>query len=64
MEINADYLKGSPRWDNNWGKAGAEETNQKAANAKAVPVPELDPIFGADGPLVKIWKQAVVKNGT
>ena len=53
------YPKGSPRWDNNWCKAGPEETAEKAKTARAVPVPECDPVFGEGGPLVKIWREAV-----
>jgi len=52
------YPKGSPHWDNNFCKAGADETNEKAANARAVLLPESDPIFGAGGPLVEIWRKA------
>jgi uncharacterized protein YjlB len=52
--------KGSPHWDNNFCKAGPEETQEKAKNASAVPLPEADPIFGgSDGPLVRIWKEAL-----
>jgi uncharacterized protein YjlB len=50
--------QGSPHWDNNFCKADERETKQKAANAKAVPVPEMDPIFGVGGPLVEIWGKA------
>jgi len=50
------YPKGSPHWDNNFCKAGEDETNQKAANARAVPIPDSDPVFGAGGPLVQIWR--------
>jgi len=56
------YPKGSPHWDNNFCKAGEEETKQKAANAQAVPVPESDPIFGNGGPLVEIWGKALVES--
>ena len=50
--------QGSPHWDNNFCKADEQETGQKAANAKVVPVPELDPVFGAGGPLIEIWNAA------
>jgi uncharacterized protein YjlB len=26
------------------------------ANIRAVPLPEADPVFGADGPLVERWR--------
>ena len=53
------YPRGSPRWDNNYCKAGPEETAEKARVARAVPVPDADPVFGEGGPLVKIWREAV-----
>jgi len=53
------YPKGSPHWDNNFCKAGEDETAQKAANARAVPIPDSDPVFGVGGPLVAIWSQAM-----
>lgn len=43
----------------NFCKAGEEETNEKAANARKVPIPDYDPIFGLDGPLVSMWKKAM-----
>lgn len=57
------YPKGSPHWDNNFCKAGEEETREKAENARNVPVPAWDPVFGTDGPLVKIWKEAMANAG-
>ncbi|EPE30557.1 RmlC-like cupin [Glarea lozoyensis ATCC 20868] len=56
------YPKGSPHWDNNFCKAGLEETIEKEINARAVPIPPSDPVFGAGGPLVEIWKQAAACN--
>jgi len=52
------FIKGSPHWDNNFCKAGEEETAEKASNARAVPIPDCDPIFGFGGPLVEIWCEA------
>jgi hypothetical protein len=54
------YLQGSPKWDNNFCKADPEETHQKALNAQKVPLPAEDPIYGIDGPLVRIWKEAMI----
>ncbi len=53
------YPKGSPHWDNNFCRADVEETREKAANARAVPLPDCDPIDGKDGYLLRIWKEAL-----
>ncbi|KAH6682851.1 hypothetical protein B0J14DRAFT_133085 [Halenospora varia] len=55
------YPKGSPHWDNNFCKSNKEETQEKEANARAVPIPDSDPIFGIGGPLVGIWKAAATQ---
>lgn len=60
-EYTGLYPEGSPHWDNNWCKAGPEETEAKAENARSVPIPEYDPIYGEDGPLVQIWKSAAAE---
>lgn len=41
------------RWDMNYGQAG--ERPQADENIARVPLPEQDPIYGADGPLVEQW---------
>jgi len=56
------YPEGSPHWDNNFCKADEQETKLKASNARAVPLPESDPIFGIGGPLVDIWRRASHSN--
>lgn len=55
--------QGSPHWDNNFCEADEQETKNKAEIAKAVPIPEYDPLFGYHGPLVGLWKAATVKRG-
>jgi uncharacterized protein YjlB len=52
------YPKGSPQYDNNFCKADRQETIEKAAVARGVPIPEFDPIYGREGPLVQIWGKA------
>ena len=54
------YPEGSPKYDNNWGKADSDETAAKAANARAVPLPDYDPVHGKNGPLCHIWAQASI----
>ncbi|KAI9824620.1 MAG: hypothetical protein M1832_001710 [Thelocarpon impressellum] len=56
------YPKGSPHWDNNFCKAGSRETQEKAEACRRVPLPNHDPIFGAGGPLVDIWRRVSLAN--
>ncbi|KAF2138420.1 uncharacterized protein K452DRAFT_234076 [Aplosporella prunicola CBS 121167] len=46
------------RFDMNWGDKGPEETQRLAKLCTEVPVPEADPLYGVDGPLPKIWREA------
>ncbi|KAF2476089.1 uncharacterized protein BDR25DRAFT_300886 [Lindgomyces ingoldianus] len=55
------YPEGSPHWDNNFCKASAEETSEKARVAESVPIPEYDPVYGKGGPLVDIWRKAAAQ---
>jgi hypothetical protein len=48
-QLTERQQKGSPRSDNNFCRAGAAETHEKAANANAVPIPEYDPITEKNG---------------
>jgi uncharacterized protein YjlB len=41
-------------WDMNYGKPGERPAADK--NIAKVPLPTTDPVYGADGPLVKGWK--------
>lgn len=40
------YPKGSPKWDNNFCKADADETEERKRAAEGVEVPEWDPVVG------------------
>ncbi|HEY5791759.1 MAG TPA: AraC family ligand binding domain-containing protein, partial [Chthoniobacterales bacterium] len=51
---------GGRSWDLNRGLPG--ERPQADRHIAAVPLPDNDPLFGADGPLVKIWKSADTRN--
>lgn len=42
-------------WDMNYGKSG--ERPKADQNIAEVPLPETDPVFGQDGPLMKSWKK-------
>ncbi|GME45579.1 hypothetical protein GTA08_BOTSDO04745 [Neofusicoccum parvum] len=50
------YPRGSPKWRNEWGKREVGEGDPLFDEIKAVPVPECDPVWGRNGPLLKIWK--------
>jgi uncharacterized protein YjlB len=49
---DADLLKAT---EQNW--PGAE------ARSAAVPLPPTDPVYGAEGPLVRIWHEAIESSG-
>jgi uncharacterized protein YjlB len=58
-DASADLLvigayPGGMRADTLWGEAGEHET--AVANIARVPLPDLDPVFGADGPLIGHWR--------
>jgi uncharacterized protein YjlB len=41
------------QWDMNYGKENERATTDK--NISKVPLPSHDPVFGVDGPLMKLW---------
>ncbi|KAL1643130.1 hypothetical protein SLS58_005099 [Diplodia intermedia] len=50
------YPEGSPKWRNEWGKrelSGADDP--LFDEIKGVRVPRCDPVFGAEGPLRRVW---------
>ncbi|HEY1005806.1 MAG TPA: cupin domain-containing protein [Sphingobacteriaceae bacterium] len=47
---------GGRDYDINYGKE--EERAEALANIPAVPVPDTDPVYGAEGPLLTKWKKA------
>ena len=42
----------------NYCKQTPEKTKELAERCAAVPMPGLDPLYGEDGPLPRLWKQA------
>lgn len=46
-------------WDMNWCKESEERTREVGERARKVPIPPADPLYGVDGPLVRLWREAL-----
>ena len=57
-------VDGELRYDMNWGKASPEETKQLARKSEQVEIPPLDPLYGSEGPLPRLWREAVSQEST
>ena len=47
----------APKWRNNWCE-GAENMDDLEREIQRVGVPDRDPVYGLNGPLVTLWRQA------
>jgi uncharacterized protein YjlB len=55
-----DSSQTGPKWRNNYCK-GEEPLDDLRNEIANVGMPEMDPVYGVDGPLVKIWKDASIE---
>ncbi|OJD36869.1 cupin domain protein [Diplodia corticola] len=56
------YPEGSPKWRNEWGKTALRGADDPLFDEiKGVPVPACDPVFGADGPLKRVWNGVLAR---
>ncbi|KAB2570556.1 hypothetical protein BFW01_g10968 [Lasiodiplodia theobromae] len=56
------YPEGSPKWRSEWGKRELNGIDDPLFDEiKGVPFPRCDPVFGADGPLRKVWGEVLTK---
>ena len=51
------YPKQCPRWRNDFCK-GAESMDKLEEEIRQVIVPDYDPVYGLDGPLAVLWREA------
>lgn len=47
----------APKWRNNFCK-GTEEMARLEEEIRNVAIPDHDPVYGKDGPLVLLWREA------
>jgi uncharacterized protein YjlB len=52
-----DAAQSGPKWRNNYCK-GEEPIDDLKDEIAHVAMPDEDPVYGTDGPLVRIWKAA------
>lgn len=51
------YPRGCPRWTN---ETGETPPRQLGSVIREVGMPEDDPVYGTDGPLVRLWQRDVL----
>ena len=57
QECGFDKVQTGPKWRNNYCK-GEESLESLREEIAHVAIPESDPVYGVEGPLVRIWKAA------
>lgn len=60
MLTHEDFQE-APKWRNNWCE-GNEDMNKLIEEIKQVKIPTHDPVYGKDGPLVRLWTQSRRQN--
>lgn len=53
------YPQEAPKWRNEYGKRLLGNSDALFEEIAAVAVPRQDPVYGIDGPLVRIWDGAI-----
>ncbi|KAJ0279403.1 hypothetical protein CBS470a_009274 [Colletotrichum nupharicola] len=52
------YPEESPQWRSEMGRKPLQEKQGLVEEVEGVGLPRMDPLYGVDGPLTKIWKAA------
>ncbi|KAK1837965.1 cupin domain-containing protein [Colletotrichum chrysophilum] len=52
------YPEESPQWRSEMGRKPLQEKQGLVEEVEGVGLPRMDPLYGVDGPLIKIWKAA------
>ncbi|KAJ5211917.1 uncharacterized protein N7498_003563 [Penicillium cinerascens] len=55
------YPEAAPKWRNNYCR-GNEDMETLREEIAGVDIPQHDPVYGLDGPLVDIWNEASRQN--
>jgi hypothetical protein len=55
LKLKLTCVQECPRWRNNYCK-GEESIEELEREISEVAMPGMDPVYGADGALVRIWK--------
>lgn len=54
--MQSEFNSDEHPWDSNDADKSVEGTNEDRKRCERVPIPERDPLYGREGPLLDLWK--------